>query len=61
MSFNQEQHDEVIRRRGQIAFDYCELKGWSVNPSALSWEQIMEVRSLQEWKDVPKNVLEEIK
>lgn len=61
MSFNQKQHDEIIRRRHKIVVDYCEKKGWSGNPHAMSWTQIMEVRGLKEWKDVPKNVLEEIK
>ena len=41
--------------------DYCEKKGWSGIASEMPFEQIKEIRDLQEWKDVPKNVLEEIK
>lgn len=56
--FTSQQSDEVIRRRHEIVLVYCKEKGWEADPSKLSIQQIMEIRSQQNWKDVPKNVLE---
>lgn len=41
--------EEVIKRRHAIFVDYCNKKGWDFNN--LSFEQIVEVRGQQEWKD----------
>ncbi len=61
MSFNQAQHDEVISRRHKIVMDYCKQKGWDINTDEMGWDKILEIRGLQKWKDVPENVLQEIK
>jgi hypothetical protein len=46
--------EEVIEKRIAIVFNYCVEKGWSLNPDDLTIEQIMEIRSLQEWKNASK-------
>jgi hypothetical protein len=56
--FNQQQTEEIIKRRQKIAANYCQEKGWSTNPTDLSFEQILEIRAQQEWKDVPMLVSE---
>jgi hypothetical protein len=55
--FNQEQQNEVIKRRHEVVVAYCKQKGWEPNPDTLTIEQIMEIRAQKEWKDVPQNVL----
>ena len=52
--FNQQQTEEIIKRRHEIVVKYCQEKGWSTNPTELSFEQILEIRKQQEWIDVPK-------
>lgn len=44
----------VIFKREQIAHDYCVKKGWSIKPSELSFQQILEIRNQQEWIDAGK-------
>ena len=61
MNFNQEQHDEIIRRRHKIVVDYIKQKGWSEDYREITMKQTMEIRSLKEWKNIPENVLKEIK
>jgi hypothetical protein len=56
--FTQEQSQEIINRRHKIVCDYCEKMGWEANPETLTIEQIMEIRSQKEWKEVPKLVSE---
>lgn len=57
--FTGEQSNEIIKRRHEIVLAYCKEKGWDSDLSKLSLNQIMEIRSQQNWKDVPKNVSEE--
>jgi hypothetical protein len=40
----------LLRARGEFAKKYCESKGWSVDPEKLSFEQIIEIRSQDGWK-----------
>ena len=54
----QEQLQEIINRRHEIVFNYRKEKGWSADPSEMTIDQIMEIRSQQNWKDVPKKVEE---
>jgi len=56
--FNQQQTEEIIKRRHEIVVNYCQEKGWSTNPTELSFEQILEIRKQREWIDVPKLVSE---
>lgn len=51
---SEEQISKTIISRQQIAHDYCIKKGWSTNPSELSFEQILEIRELPEWKNAIK-------
>lgn len=39
-------------KRLKIAFDYCLKKGWPTDPVELSFEQILEIRALDEWINV---------
>ena len=56
--FTQEQSQEIINRRHNIVVAYCEKMGWEANPQKLTMEQIMEIRSQKEWKEVPQLVSE---
>ena len=56
--FTQEQIQEIINRRHSIVVAYCEKMGWEANPEKLTIEQIMEIRSQKEWKEVPQLVNE---
>jgi len=56
--FNQEQANEIIKRRHEIVLAYCKEKGWEADPAKMTIEQIMEIRSQQNWKEVPQNVAE---
>ena len=56
--FNQSQTEEIIKRRHEIAIAYCNEKGWSTNPQELSFDQILEIRSQEKWKNVPHLVSE---
>ena len=56
--FNQEQHKEVIKRRHDFLVAYCNKKGWKPIPETLTIDQIMEIRSQKEWKEVPQNVFD---
>lgn len=42
----------IIQKRGEIVKKYCEKKGWDFND--LSFEQIIEIRSLTEWQNAGK-------
>lgn len=59
---NQEKANEITRRRIQIVADYCAQKGWPkpLSPGDLTVEQMLEIRSLPEWKGVPE-LVEKIK
>jgi len=46
----QEKLNELVLRRGRIAFNYCVSKGWPTDPAELTIEQIMEIRSQENWK-----------
>lgn len=46
----QDEISRVIKNRVEIAAEYCKKMGWSANPSELSFEQILEIRGLEEWK-----------
>ena len=56
--FTQEQSQEIINRRHNVVVAYCEKMGWEVSPEKLTMEQIMEIRSQNEWKEVPQLVSE---
>ena len=56
--FTQEQIQEIINRRHSIVVAYCEKMGLEANPEKLTIEQIMEIRSQKEWKEVPQLVNE---
>jgi hypothetical protein len=49
-----DQVEEIIKKRAKIVYDYCVLKGWPLNPNDLTIEQIMEIRSLDDWKNASK-------
>ena len=54
ISLGPQSPDEIqalIERRHKIAMDYCEKKGWPTDFEKLSWEQVLEVRALPEWKN----------
>lgn len=46
-----EDDKRVLRGRDAFVQAYCAAKGWPVNPSELSWDQIMEIRSQDGWKN----------
>lgn len=52
----QEKIDELIKRRTAIVEQYCVSRGWSIDPSKLSLDQIFEIRALDTWKNVPKDI-----
>jgi len=56
--FTKIQSQEIINRRLKIVVAYCEKMGWEANPEKLTVEQIMEIRSQKEWKEVPQLVSE---
>lgn len=56
--FNQEQANEIIKRRHEIVLAYCKEKGWEADPAKMTIWQIMEIRSQQNWKEVPQKVAE---
>jgi len=41
--------EQIIQGRLEFSKNYCEKKGWPTEPSALSFEQIMEIREQPEW------------
>lgn len=43
--------EELLKKRGQFVLDYCKAHGWSVEFEALSIEQILEIRSQDDWKN----------
>lgn len=45
----------IIEERFRISNEYCVSKGWPTNPADLSFEQIMEIRALDSWKNAGKN------
>jgi hypothetical protein len=47
---------EVIKKRHEIVVAYCDKMGWKNDPATLTIEQVMKIRSLKEWKEVPKLV-----
>lgn len=53
-----EQQQEIINNRHEIVLAYCKEKGWDANPATMTMEQIMEIRSQQNWKEVPQKVAE---
>jgi hypothetical protein len=44
---------DLIDARLRVTRKYCHDKGW--NSNNLTFEQIMEIRSLDEWKNPSKN------
>ena len=53
--------NEIIKRRMEIAENYAKRKGWIVGPLSnclmqLSFEQILEIREQQSWKDASQEV-----
>lgn len=50
--------EEIIRRRHEVVVAYCKKMGWEANPDKLTIDQIMEIRSQKEWKEVPQLVSE---
>lgn len=50
--------EEIIRRRHEVVVEYCKKMGWEANPDKLTIEQIMEIRSQKEWKEIPQLVSE---
>ena len=58
--------NEIIKRRMEIAENYAKRKGWIVGPLSnclmqLSFEQILEIREQQSWKDVANDITNGIK
>ena len=45
-----EEIQALIERRHKISVGYCERMGWPADPEKLSWDQILEIRALPEWK-----------
>lgn len=56
MKTQAEKVNELIARRGKIAKDYCVSKGWPIDPVELSFDQILEIRALDSWKNVPNEI-----
>jgi len=44
----------IIEKRNEIVIKYCKEKGWPLDPGNLTIDQVMEIRSLEEWKNVTK-------
>lgn len=42
-------HADIIIKRAIFNAKYCEKKGWDI--TNLTWEQIMEIRSQEGWKN----------
>jgi len=42
---------KIIESRHKTSTDYCISKGWSTDFSELDFDQIMEIRSLNSWKN----------
>jgi hypothetical protein len=56
--FTAEQQQEIINKRHEIVLAYCKEKGWEADPAKMTMEQIMEIRSQKNWKEVPQKVAE---
>lgn len=50
--------EEIIRRRHEVVVAYCKKMGWETNQDKLTIDEIMEIRSQKEWKEVPQLVNE---
>ena len=46
-----EEQDPILKARGKFVRRYCAEKGWSAGPNDLSWDQIMEIRGQEGWKN----------
>lgn len=46
-----EEAKKIIERRHEISTEYCKSKGWTTDFTKLDFEQIMEIRSLDSWKN----------
>lgn len=51
---NENPGNDWMMKRAQVVSDYCEKKGWPIEPGKLSFEQILEIRATQEWIDAGK-------
>lgn len=56
MATEEQQIQAIIRERQAIATNYCQKMGWPTDPAQLSFNQIIEIRDQQDWKDAPKKV-----
>lgn len=45
---------KIINNRLNIAVKYCQSKGWSTDPTKLSFAQILEIRKQKEWIEAGK-------
>jgi len=46
--------EDFIEKRNKIVRKYCKEKGWPLDLENLTIDQVMEIRSLEEWKNVTK-------
>ena len=56
------EHEKITKlfeMRHKIAKDHCIKKGWPLNIEDLTIDQVIEIRKLPAWKDVP-NVIEKM-
>jgi hypothetical protein len=44
---------DLLQARDKFYKEYCQKKGWSTNPGDLSLNQVMEIRSQEDWKNPP--------
>jgi hypothetical protein len=45
----------IIDKRHAVTEAHCKAKGWPTNPAELTMAQIMEIRSLPEWKEAGRS------
>lgn len=42
---------DISELRKKFAEDYCQSRGWPTDANDLTWEQIMEIRQQEGWKN----------
>ena len=61
VTVNSNQHSDkeiknIILVRQEIAANYCNKMGWPFDPLKLTFEQIIEIRNLDEWQNASKKL-----
>lgn len=47
--------ERTIAARHAFAMKYCTEQGWPTEPTELSFQQVIEIRSQEEWKTAGSN------